>query len=208
LAVVVVTVTVTAFVINMVFDGHKQVRIRTELPGIEFSATGVRGFSNKMKALESARTIRSNGGAGFVDFDGEWFVIEVIGEGDMRFSAEPIEVSLASTEHKELFDALIQSFAENITVLQSLSEKSAREVSVESLRLYNELYLVVHEFDALEGTNTALYSCVTVAVNKQLLALFLLSTEKNGGNATSALEYCICAISFAYIELLTSLRSL
>jgi len=208
-AVIVVCVVVTAFVMNMVFSGNKETKIKAELPGIEFSATGARGFTSKAKALEYAREIRNSGGAGFVDFEGEWFVIKVIGEGNLEFSAEAVEVSLVNAEHKELFDTLVLSFAENTATLRTLSEKSAREVSVEALRLYNELCEVLYNFDkALDITSSAVYSEILVAVNKQLLALFLLSVEKNGGNVSSALNYCVCVISFAYIELLTSLRSL
>jgi len=189
----------------VVFSGCTEERNeKIELSGIEFYATGTRGFSNKAKALEAAREIRNRGGAGFVDFDGEWFVIEKIGEGDLRFSAESVEVSLARAEDKELVDALVKSFAENVATLQSLSGKSAREVAAEALRLYNEFRVVVSNFGTIHNI---VYSEIQVAANKQLLALFLLSTEKSGSSISSALEHCICSIKFAYMQLLTSLRS-
>ena len=196
------------FLVSIVWSGKKQADAKTELPAIEFRATGARGFTNKTKALENAREIRINGGAGYVDYDDEWFVIEKLGEGDMHFSAESIEINLTSTEHKESFDALIASFAENVSTLQSLREKPANNAPAEALRLYNELGKTVSVFDRTQQAASSLvYSKVLVAANKQLLALFLLSTKKSGDNIVSAIEYCICSIKFTYIELVTTLRS-
>jgi len=204
----VVTIVVAAFAVNL-FTGCKQTPSgnKIELPGIEFYATGTRGFGNKAKALESAREIRSRGGAGFVDHDGEWFVIDEIGEGELKFSAEGIAINLADVGDKEAIGALIKSFAENVATLELLADKPAREVAAEALRLYNELKDVVAGLDAVQIQNVAC-SEVLVAANKQLLALFLLSTETKEDTGPSSLKHCICSIKFAYIELLTSLRSL
>lgn len=195
--------------INFNFGKKNSVSTKAELPALEFHAVGTRGLSNKSKAMELAHEIRINGGAGFVDFDGEWFVIEKIGtDGDLVFSAESIEVTLSKIEHKELFNVLVQSFNKNTKTLQEVSQKSSREITVDALRLYNELADDITTFDKIQGTaKSIMYAEVLVAANKHLLALFMLSAEKDSENISSALQHCICSINFAYLELLTSLRA-
>lgn len=195
-------VSLTAFL-----GGKKPVTVKTELPGIEFQAIGARGFSTKAKALEQARDIREKGGAGYVDIDSEWFVLEEIGGGELSFSAKSIEVNLVSLEHKDVFNSIIISFTENTNELKRLLARPAKEVSALALEMYNELATKVLQFDEFQvNATSAMYREVLVASHKQLLALFMLSAEKNADNISSATKYCICAISFAYIELLTSLQ--
>lgn len=195
--------------VNFNFGKNNSASTKIEASALEFKAIGTRGFSNKSKAMEMAHEIRSNGGAGFVDFDDEWFVIEKIGaDGNFLFSAESVEVKLPKIEHKESFTALLQSFKKNTKELQGFSQKASREVAVDALQLYNELAGAISNFDKIqEAVNSVMYTEVLVAANKHLLALFLLSAEKGTENISSALQHCICSINFAYLDLLTSLRS-
>ena len=201
--VIIIGIAITTVICSIFFGVKKNVNTQIELPALEFNAVGVRGLGTKSKALELAREIREQGGAGFVDFDEEWFVLEEIGRGDLRFSAEAITVNLAKKEHKKTLEIMIESYAKNTEILQSLLGKPPIEAAAEALNLYNDLKALVSE---LETTNSVAYSEISVAVNKHLLALFLLSTEKNP-STNSAIKHCICWINFAYIELLTSLHS-
>lgn len=204
--VITVCLTVIIFSISRFLRDERQASLKVELPGLEFHAVGTRGFNNKAKAMELAYEMRGTGGAGFVSFDGEWFVVQEIGVGNLEFSVDSVHVNLAELEHKEVFNKIMQSFERNKITLSGLLSKPAREVAAEALQLYNELSVVIDDFDKIQGnTNSAMYSEALFAANKHLLVLFLLSTEKDAGDIGSALKHCICSINFAYLELLTSL---
>lgn len=197
-----------AVYISIGFRDEKAPSAKVELPALEFQALGTRGLSNKSKALELAHEIRDKGGAGFVDYDGEWFVLqEIVPGGNLTFSVESVEVTLVKREHREAFSAIIQSFEKNVMVLQGIYAKPAREVGAEALRLYNELADAITIFDRIQGaTNSQTYSEVLVAANKQLLALYMLSIQKDTEDISSVLKHCMCSIYFARFELLTSLE--
>jgi len=198
---VVLGVAIVVVCINMVAGKAQPQDVGIQLPALEFSAIGTRGLPSKSKALELAREIRERGGAGYVDFDGEWFVLEEIGVGDLKFHAAEIEIDVRP-EHRETFDAIVKSFAQNTLALNSLLPKSAREAAAEALALYNELLAQITELDKLQGTSpNEMYLKVSIAANKQLLALFMI---RGSENISSKIKHSICAVNFAYLELLNS----
>ena len=210
IVVVLISIAITIFTVNVLAGsggGGKSASARIQLSGLEFNATGTRGLSNKNKAMELAIEMRNNGGAGFVDFDGEWFVIQEIGAGDLKFSANAVEVSLTDIAHKETFQSIIQSFAENSETLSAITEKPGREVAAQANSLYRQLSAKVTELDSFTPSN-AMYSEVLIAANTQLLALFLLTTEKSENPVPAAVKHSICWINFTYLNLLTTLQSL
>jgi hypothetical protein len=203
LAVIVLGAATVVIAVNTAVGKPRAAEVKTELPALGFSAVGKRGFPSKSKALEQAREIRERGGAGYVDFDGEWFVIEEIGVGDMEFCADGVEVKLVDDSHKAAFEAVVKSFEANCLALNALVLKPARDAAAETLNLYNELLAQIAEFDKLQTTPpNEMYSKISIAANKQLLALFMV---KENENISSVIKHSICSVNFAYLELLKSL---
>ena len=205
-AVVILGAAFAVVLVNIAVGKPRTAEVKIELPGLEFSVLGTRGIPSKSKALELAREIRARGGAGFVDFaDGEWFVIEEIGVGELKFSAEAAQVNLVHEAHRQAFESVVKSFATNCLALNALLLKNPREAAAQALEMYNELLAQIIAFDKLQGSPPhEMYSKVSLAANKQLLALFIV---RGSENMTSAIKHSICAVNFAYLELLNSLRA-
>ena len=117
-------------------------------------------------------------------------------------------VTLHNTRDTVVFDALVGSFYTNFLFLcdglvkYKNGEVSAVEVCAETLQRYNELTATVREFDKIqENASSMFYARVLVHANRELLALYLLSGEGASANFPSALSNAICAVVFAYLDL-------
>ena len=211
-AVAVLGAVIAVFAVGLALgkQAPRSASVKIEIPALEFSAVGTRGLATKSKALELARGIRERGGAGYVDFDfveGEWFVLEEIGVGELSFFAEAAEVELADRAHAEIFGEIIRGFERNSLALGAVLVKPAREAAAQAQIMYGELLAAIAEFDKIcSDAQNETYSAVAVAANKQLLALFLLSAEKDSEQISSAVKHCICSVKFAYLEMLAAVK--
>lgn|GEM_PF-6104758 len=235
---VMVVLLISALLISNLFLGFISFGKKSEdntasLPPLSAWVVQVGNFETKSAAQTESYNIKADGGAGFtLSSETSWLVLEnayttaesaqsrldVFGEGSQikEFTTNDLEITLADKSHKTVLTQIINSFNSNFTAMNDLLTKlrgdmvTPAEITGAALEKYNDLGAALREFNSLvtskQGTN--LYSNISLAANKQLLSLYLLSSlspSDNIAKAAATLTNTICSIYFAYYDLANSL---
>ena len=199
------------------------------LPAITVWAVCVGDFDSKDGALRKAKTVRNMGGAGFVlEKENKWKVIEgvykthEIAEEVLQnldtsiqenahireMKIESKNVAIKNSAHTTIFTNVINSFTQNFTILNDNlfkhknGELGTNEVAQLALQKYNQLLEHVVALDGIVQTAyNHFYAELMLGAQRQLMTLYLLSTEKNSDNMQSHIKSTASNIIFAYLSL-------
>lgn len=187
-----------------------------ELPGATFWAQASEEFPSKATALNRSREVQSNGGAGYV-LQQPWVVVNEVYavevEGAKKFSLEPHEVYIPQKEHFECLGRVCNSFSASFEKLLGdlasfvAGNLRAREVCDRAVIRYNELNALRIELDAIQSNSQSVfYAELMLALNRQLLSIYVLSTEANNPNFIHEIKFAACGVIFAYYDFLNTIQ--
>ena len=206
-------VVLCAFVANLFFGCVKFGPKPEEFFSEEFTffAETSEPFTSRTEAVAAAKSEEADGFAGYVTTEPWCVVSEVFTReraGTTEFIVPATEVMLVRKEHKTLFNPIFASFGANFEWLCDMTAEfqtqkiTAREIVDVAVMRYKNLQHLAADLDGIQETaQSPLYATTLLALNKQAIALYMLSTEAASPNFLHELRRAACAVCFAYVEL-------
>ena len=193
--------------------------------GFSIWATSAGEFGDKNDSLRFAREVREQGGAGFVvSLEGNsiWNVLYSVHLAEdcaKEVDTEVIKIEIPKlsmpvrTEDDGKYIMSVIAFAmENFKDLHNKSHKlrdgeiNSHEIIGWALEKYNEFQNLVNLLSKKHNEEANCVECSRTLhfVNQNLIALYLLSLQRDNENVDSHVKHSLCLIAFAYIELVNS----
>ena len=185
-------------------------------PELVFYAVVSGTYNTRTEAAAQAKSDEHNGLAGFVT--AEYLVISEVflteRENTREFAVPPTEITLVRKEHKTLFAPLFDKFTENFAWLCAATAEfqtqklTPREIADAAVLRYKTLQQLAADLDEIqERAQSPLYATTLLALNKQAIALYILSTEAASPNFLHELRRAACTAAFSYHEMTKNLGS-